>query len=404
MYVTHQVQLQPSKRQEQYFKQACGVSRQAYNIMLQRSRDAYECWQYGEIEEKPSVHEYSLRKEFNKLKKLLLPWTKQVTKYAADSAITNLAFGYGSFFRGAGFPRFKRRKHGTGSYTMCGGPKTDYAFSGRKLKVPGSRKLGLVRTTQSPRYEGVIKKVTIKQRAGKWYATICYEVSSETPLIPTKTKLGTVGVDLGIKDLAVLSDGTVFDNPRAYVRAQRKLRKEDKALSRKVRGSSNWEKQLLKLQRAHKKVSDVRKGYLHNLTSHLSKNYQKVVIEDLNVRGMTKNRKLSKHILDAGFCEIRRQLEYKCEWYGSELVVVDRWFPSSKLCSQCGAKKEKLTLNERVYNCASCGESLDRDLNAALNLAGYDSCPTACGDGVRLDPSSKGLALSEKQESSEVGD
>lgn len=401
MHLAHKVQLQPTKQQEQYLLQACGISRLAYNIMLQRSRDAYECWQYGEIEDKPSISGYSLNKEFNKLKKLLMPYAYEVTKYAPQHAIYSLGEAFKKFFKGAGFPKFKKKKYGAGSYTMAGGPKSDYFFQGRTLKVPGSNKLGLLRTTQPPRFKGKICQVTISQHAGKWYAAISYEISSEAPIIPSKTKSGVVGVDLGIKELAVLSDGTVFENPRAYVRAQANLRKQNKSLSRKVKGSINWKRQVVRLQRAHKKVSDIRKWHLHNLSSHIAKNYDRVVIEDLGVVEMTKNRRLAKHVLDAGFYELRRQLAYKCELYHTDLVVVDRFFPSSKLCSKCGHKKEKLALDERTYNCKNCGLSLDRDLNAALNLKAYDTCASACGEESSGKGLRSGVKLSSmKQESS----
>lgn len=402
MNLTHKVQLQPTNSQEKYLLQCCGVARQAWNIMLARCMNAYECWQYGEIEEKPSVSGYALSKEYTKIKKLLLPYAYELTKHAPDKSLHALGEAFNRFFKGAGYPKFKKKKHGSGSFTMAGGPKSDYGFHNRKLRVPGLRKLGLLRTTQSPRFQGRITQVTISQRAGKWYAAISYEISKDTPIIPAKTKQGVVGVDLGIKELAVLSDGTVFENPRAYVRAQKKLRKENKSLSRKVKGSQNWKKQVVKLQKAHKKVSDVRSWHLNNLSSYLVKNYDKVVIEDLNSSGMAKNKKLSKHVLDAGFYELKRQLSYKCDLYGTELVIVDRWFPSSKLCSGCGFNKQKLSLSERTYNCENCGMSLDRDLNAARNLMAYDTCASACGDGVRLyNPGDCG-ALSMKQESSET--
>lgn len=381
MYITQQVQIVPSKRQEVYLLQACGVSRQAWNIMLQRSINAYECWSRGELEEKPDVSKYALRKEYTKIRKLLLPYTYKVSKHAGDHSLYALGDAYKRFFKSiSNFPKFKRKKHGVGSYTMSGGPKSDYSFQDRKLKVPGFKKLGLIRTSQKPRFKGKICKVTISQRAGKWYAAISYEISGETPLIPSKNKSGVVGVDLGIKELAVLSDGTVFENPRTYAKSQKKIRKENKSLSRKVKGSRNWKKQLLRLQKAHKRIANIRKWHLHNLSSHLAKTYNKVVIEDLNVSGMSRNRKLSKHILDAGFYELRRQLDYKCKIYGTELVVADRFYPSSKLCSRCGHKKEKLSLSERTYSCERCFLNIDRDLNAALNLMAYDICATACGE------------------------
>ena len=169
-----------------------------------------------------------------------------------------------------------------------------------------------------------------------------------------------------------MSDGTIFENPKPYNKAKKKLKLAQRIQSkRRVVGknqSNNYKKASLKVAKIHQRIANVRKDNLHKVTSYLTKNYQEIVIEDLNVKGMSKNHKLASAILDGGFSEFRRQLEYKAKWYGSIITVVDRFYPSSKLCSSCGNKKEKLKLSERTYNCKSCGETLDRDLNASLNL------------------------------------
>lgn len=174
---------------------------------------------------------------------------------------------------------------------------------------------------------------------------------------------------LGIKTLATLSNGKVFVNLQAYRLAERKLKRLQRSLSRKVKGSNNRNKARLKVAKAYKRVADIRKDYLHKLTSYLAKNFECVVIEDLNVSGMLSNHKLAKSIADLGLYEFRRQLEYKCKIYNTELIIADRWFPSSKTCSNCGCIKESLLLNERTFNCNDCGFIIDRDLNAAINLS-----------------------------------
>ena len=194
-----------------------------------------------------------------------------------------------------------------------------------------------------------------------------------------------MGVDLGINILATLSDGMVFANPRALGKRLRKLKQIHKSLSRKKKGSKNREKAKMRLARMYLKIFNIRRDTLHKLTSHLAKSHSRVVIEDLCVSGMMKNRRLARAIQDVGFYEFRRQLEYKCQWYGSQLVTAPRTFPSSKLCSQCGHKKKNLSLSEREYDCEKCGLRIDRDLNAALNLvaARWSETENASGEEVR---------------------
>jgi putative transposase len=195
-----------------------------------------------------------------------------------------------------------------------------------------------------------------------------------------------VGVDLGVKTLATLSDGTAFPNPRVLEKRLRSLRRLSKSLSRKKRGSKNREKAKLKLARLYLRIFNIRQDTLHKLTTYLAKSHSKIVIEDLNVSGMIMNRRLARNIADVGMYEFRRQLEYKCLWYGSRLIIAPRDFPSSKLCSSCGHKKKELTLSERKYHCDKCGLNIDRDFNAALNLVAVSLPVTlnACGEDVRL--------------------
>ncbi|GIW59521.1 MAG: hypothetical protein KatS3mg087_0587 [Patescibacteria group bacterium] len=177
-----------------------------------------------------------------------------------------------------------------------------------------------------------------------------------------------VGVDLGVKVLATLSTGEVFEGAKSYCKYEQKLSRLQYMSRHKQYGSSNWKKAQRKIARLHQKIANIRKDTLHKLTSYLAKNHGRIGIEDLNVKGMMANHKLAKAIADMSFFEFRRQLTYKCELYGSELVVVDKWFPSSKTCSNCGTKKETLSLSDRVFECGHCGFTCDRDLNASINL------------------------------------
>jgi putative transposase len=208
------------------------------------------------------------------------------------------------------------------------------------------------------------KSGTISRQADRWLISFRFDVEQQD--------LGNrsiVGVDLGVKALAILSTGEVFLGAKSYKKYAAKLSRMQWLNRHKIIGSANWKKAQIKIARLHRKIANIRKDTLHKLTTLLAKNHGIVVIEDLNVSGMMANHKLAKSIADMGFYEFRRQLTYKCELYGSKLVVVDRWFPSSKICSHCGTKKETLTLNERVFECGNCGLMIDRDLNAAINLS-----------------------------------
>ena len=239
--------------------------------------------------------------------------------------------------------------------------------------------------------------MTVSRHAGFWYASLTIERQSAG----TRPKTGKresanhpVGVDLGVRTLATLSDGTTFPNPRNYVNAQRRLRHAQQTLSRRNkdmshgRGSNRWNRALARVRRIHAHIAAQRADHIGKLTTWLATNYTDISIEDLNVQGMSHNRRLAKHILDADFHEFRRQLEYKTARAGTRLHVIDRWYPSSKTCSRCGTVKAKLPLSERVYHCDKCGLDMDRDLNAAINIMVAGSAPetlNARGGDARRD-------------------
>ncbi|GGA01183.1 transposase [Okeania sp. KiyG1] len=278
-----------------------------------------------------------------------------------------------------GFPVFKKKGR-KDSFYLEGSIKI---FQGNYIQLP---RIGVVKT-----YEILpsvpVKNVTISKKADSWYISFKYNFEQDTT-----EKVGeTIGVDIGINTLATCSDGSKFANVKAYKQAKKQLVRHQRAVSKKVIGflrnatqTKNRRKAVKKLAKVHKKVVNIRADALHKLTTWLAKNHSTIVIEDLNVSGMLKNHKLASAIVDCGFYEFKRQLTYKCEWYGSELVIADRFYPSSQICSNCG-HQQKMPLHERTYNCANCGFSYgmlpygmlrkrkqaDRDFNAAVNLENY---------------------------------
>jgi putative transposase len=231
------------------------------------------------------------------------------------------------------------------------------------------------------RLRGRILSVVVSRVAHKWFASFSIEIDHT---VPVRENQAAVGVDLGIKSLAVLSDGTVFENPKALRSNLKKLKRLSQALSRKRKGSANRRKARAKLVRLHYRIGCIRKDALHKATTFLARNFTRIGIEDLMIRGMVKNRKLSRAISDVGMHEFRRQLEYKAALNGSQVVVADRWFPSSKTCSECGCIKPHLELSERNWQCQDCGVEHDRDHNAAKNLKmlAESTSVTACGENV----------------------
>ena len=288
------------------------------------------------------------------------------------------------------FPQFKK-KGKKDSFYLEGSLQT----KGKQIKLP---KFGWVNCSELlPAIE--IKNCTISRTAEEWF------VSFKVPFIPTVTEKEHqgVGVDLGIKTLATLSTDVTFENKRPYKRAKRKLKIAQRQMSKKfVKGakkqSNNYKKAAAKVAKIHQRVANVRKDSVHKLTTYLAKNHGEIVIEDLNVSGMSKNHKLASAILDGGFHEFRRQLTYKCDWYGSKLTVVDRYFPSSKTCSSCDEVKATLKLSERIFNCNACGHRQDRDLNASINLNKKAVSYTVSACGVSNKQNSYAMADTTKHE------
>ncbi len=351
-------------------KQHAGAARWAYNWGLQRKQEAYRATGTS-----PSAIE--LHRELNALKQTAVPWLYAVSKCAPQEALRSLDTAFAHFFRRArlqkhgklhgklGYPRRKNRKRGLGGCRLTG----SLVILPGAVQLPRLGRLRLKERGYLPA-DTKILSATVSEQAGHWYVSLLVE---HEHVVPENTG-PVVGVDLGLKRLATLSDGHVEENPRHLQRRLQKIKRLQRAVSRKVKGSQNRKKAARRLGTHYRHVANQRANTVHQFTSRLAKTKSVVVLEDLNVAGMLKNHRLALAISDVGWGAFRRQLTYKAAWYGCRVVVADRWEPSSKTCSGCGWVDGDLTLAERPFRCENparpdCGLVLDRDLNAALTLA-----------------------------------
>lgn len=358
-----------------------GVSRFTYNWGLARSKEAYRT-----TGKRPTAIE--LHRELNKLKQTKYPWMYEVSKCAPQEALRDLEQAYKHFYRKmklkqqgqfkgkTGFPKFKKRSKAIGSFRLTGSIHIYHDA----VQLPRLGRLRLHEHDYIPT-DAKILDATVSEQAGRWFVSIQVEEDVVQP-IPTSTS--AIGVDLGIKTLATLSDGITFENPRALKHALKKLTRLERAKSRRKKGSKNRAKARKAIAKIHARIANIRKDATHKLTTYLCKNHALVAIEDLHVAGMLKNHCVAQAVSDSNFGEIRRQLQYKSASHGTHLVVINRFYPSSKTCSGCGYVKPELSLSERTYVCEDCGMVLDRDLNAALNVrtVAVSSIDTlnACGE------------------------
>ena len=358
----YKTEMAPNNREASQLQRFAEVRRFVFNIGLREWKCSYERG------EKPSA--YKLKKQFNAVKDDYFPKVRDAPYAVTEAAFRDLGDAYKHFFRRVkagekpGHPKFKRRAN---------------SFAVRNTRVERDRVrlqgVGWVRLKESgyiPTTDSGLKfgtYATISKRAGRWFISIpVYEDMD----VPDNGHGDVLGVDLGLHHLIVCSDGTTFDKSDALKKTECKVRRLNKELDRRkeTRGK-NWQKTKRKLQRAHYRVSTARKHWLHHISNYLTEKRRPsmIVLENLNVKGMMSNHHLAKALSEASFGELRRQVEYKAERWGIDVVIVDRWYPSSKTCSRCGCIKDDLTLADRVYHCDECGYEIDRDLNAARNLA-----------------------------------
>lgn len=374
MMLAHKIALNPNNKQATYFAQAAGTARFAYNWALAEWQSQYEAWKADNTLTKPT--HFALNRQLNAIKREQFPWMMEVTKNAPQKAIHQLGDAFKNFFAGrAKYPTFRKK----GAHDRFSIDNTVFRVEGSRIRIP---KLGWVRMRESLRFSGKIMSATISRVADRWYVSITVDVSDLSHL-PKAENQGAVGVDLGVSALATLSTGEVIKGQKALKQQLKKLQRLSRRLSRKKKGSANRKKAQTKLARLYARISNIRKDALHKLTSELTTRYHTIGIENLNIKGMVKNRRLARSIADMGFFEFRRQLEYKADMRGGTVVIADRWFPSSKLCSVCGTKNETLKLSDRIWTCSCCQTTHDRDVNAGVNLRNYavSSTVSACGEG-----------------------
>ena len=380
----YKTKLRPTAEQNRYFGACCGAARYVFNWALADRIATYEAGG------KPNKFEQKRR--FNAIKDDVCPWIRDYPYVLTESEFSHVDVAYQNFFRRvkqgaekAGFPKFKKR--GNGSFTLRGSIRIENGL----IKLPRIGWVNLAEKSYIP--ENVkINFVTISESGGDWFVSV--QVEEEIELNEVGNDI--IGVDVGIKSLAVLSTGESFDNPKTLRQYEKKLATLQRELSRRKKFGANWKKTKKKISKLHRKIANIRKHMQHNISrAVIDHNPAVVVLEDLNVKGMMAKAKpkqnedghfekngraakrgLSKSLTDSGLGELHRQIEYKAEWNGTEIIRVDRFMPSSKTCSNCGCIKSDLTLADRLFRCDDCGFEIDRDLNAALNLAAY-------GEGVK---------------------
>ena len=361
MLLGFKTQLKVNSSQKILLAQHAGVARHAWNWGLRLTKNILDNNQNQPENKIKFPTSIDLHKWLVALVKPENPWYYEVSKCAPQYALRYLRAAWDDCFKKLKkAPRFKKKGRND-SFTLDGSIK----LSTCRIKVP---RIGWLKTYERLPQTINPKSVTISQTAGRWFISFKLEVIPKD----IKQKNQTVAVDLGLLRFATLSTGEEIDSPRPYKKLENKLRLLQWRNRHQVIGSSNWKKTQHKIAKLHYRISCIRDDFIHKLTTRLAKNHSKVVIEDLNILGLMKNGKLSKAIADSGFYEFRRQLTYKTQLYSSELIVADRFFPSSKLCPSCGHKKDKLPLSYRVYRCdnPNCDWEAHRDYSAAINLLG----------------------------------
>ena len=386
MIISHKIELKPNNKAKSHFRKAFGCSRLAYNWGLAKWQEYYK--------QGKSTSYLDLKKEFNNLKKEEFPFVYEVSKYATQQPFINLNEAFQRFFRDlkvgkVSYPKFKRKKDNYGSYYIGGDQVviSDKPKISKKLKIQSNKKkylkipnFGYVKMKEELRFNGKINSVTISQVSDKYYASFSVEIDEKeyyrTHHKPINNNTG-IGVDVGIESFITLANGIKVISPKPLNKLSRKLIRKSRQLSKrqhpKTKGdltskSNNYNKTALELSKLHREIANIRNDFIHKTTASLIRNYEYIAIEDLSVKEMMKNHHLARHLSDVSFYEFRRQLEYKADYNKRQIIYADKFYPSSKLCSVCGNHKDNLQLSDRVYRCGNCGNILDRDYNASMNL------------------------------------
>lgn len=350
--------LLPTDEQKAELQKFFGVCRFAYNLGLETKIAAY-------TSAKVNLSCFDLIKQIAGLKQDY-EWIAECPAQPIQMSLRNLDNAYTKFFKGGGFPKFKN-KYSKQSIQFPQNTVVD--FKNKKIRLP---KLKWVDCIFDREFTGEIKTVTVsKTTTNKYFVSILVDNQAELPKKKPITENTTVGIDLGIKTLAVLSDGTEFENPKWFRAAKANLRRQQRSLCRKKEGSKTRDKQRLVVARCHERIANQRKDYLQKVSTKIIQNFDTICMEDLNISGMMKNEKLSLAISEIGWANFKSMLEYKAEWYGKNIVTIGRFEPSSKICSTCGTINKELSLSDRVWTCQKCSTEHDRDKNAAQNIKNF---------------------------------
>ncbi|BDP48052.1 IS200/IS605 family element RNA-guided endonuclease TnpB [Enterococcus faecium] len=363
----YKFRIYPTEEQEIFFAKSFGCVRKVYNLMLDDRKKAYEEVKNDSSKKMTFPTPAKYKKEF--------PFLKEIDSLALANAQLNLDKAYRNFFRdkSVGFPRFKSKKNPVQSYTTNNQNGTVALIDSKFIKVPKLKSLVRIKLHRQPK--GIIKSATISRHSsGKYYISLlCKEEVRELP-----KSNSAVGIDLGIIDFAILSTGQKFDNNKFTSKMEKKLKREQRKLSRrallaKQKGinlfeARNYQTQKRKVARLHEKVMNQRTDFLNKLSTEIIKNHDIICIEDLNTKGMLRNHKLAKSISDVSWSSFVSKLQYKADWYGRKIIKVDKWFPSSQICSNCGHKDGKKSLEIRKWTCPICHTHHDRDINASINI------------------------------------
>lgn len=360
-YSAHVITLDPTARQAEAFARSCGVARFTYNWAVAK------CVAIGKV---PDLR--ALKREFNAIKRAEFPWMMESPRDANSQPFADLQAAFTAFFaslsgkrKGPKIARPTFHKKGQNDSFYVANDQFRFDGDGSRVRLPV---IGWVRIREPLRLVGKILSGRVTRTADRWYLSVQVEGEFRRPTTPTRD---IVGVDLGVKTAVVTSAGDHIAAPKPLRKRLKALRKAQQQLSRRTKGGKNREKSKMRVARIHARVANVRKDFMHKVTTRLVRENQAVVIEDLNVAGMLKNHRLARAISDVGFGMFRRMLEYKAPLYGCDLIVADRWFPSSKTCHRCHAVKGEMSLSDRTFRCDACGLAIDRDDNASMNLETY---------------------------------
>lgn len=363
----YKFRIYPTEEQEIFFSKSFGCVRKVYNLMLDDRMKAYEETKNDSSKKMNFPTPAKYKNEF--------PFLKEVDSLALANAQLNLDKAYKNFFRdkSVGFPRFKSKKNPVQSYTTNNQKGTIALIDNKFIKLPKLKSLIRIKLHRQP--QGIIKSATLSRHSsGKYYISLlCKEEVSDLPKCHS-----AIGIDLGIADFVIFSDGQKIDNNKFTSKMEKKLKREQRKLSRrallaKKKGitlfeAKNYQKQKRKVAKLHEKVLNQRTDFLNKLSTEIIKNHDIICIEDLNTKGMLRNHKLAKSISDVSWSSFVTKLQYKAEWYGREIITVDKWFPSSQICSECRHKDGKKSLNIREWTCPICHAHHDRDINASINI------------------------------------